>query len=39
MAKTNPWIVHMSATRKANPKIKDFKKIAAIAKKTYSPKK
>lgn len=31
----NAWITHMSKTRKANPKVKDFKKIAAIAKKTY----
>lgn len=33
--KVNPWIAHMAKTRKANPKITDFKKIASIAKKTY----
>jgi len=33
----NPWIKHMAKTRKANPKIKDFKTIANLAKKSYKP--
>jgi len=31
----NKWIVHMAKVRKANPKIKDFKALANLAKKTY----
>jgi len=31
----NPWLVHLAKVRKANPKIKDFAKLAKIAKKTY----
>lgn len=33
--KVNPWLTHMQKVRKDNPKIKDFKKLAAIGKKTY----
>ena len=40
MAKsTNAWILHLNATRKSNPKIKDFAKLAKLAKSTYKPKK
>jgi hypothetical protein len=35
----NPWIIHLNATRKANPKIKEFAKLAKLAKSTYKPKK
>ena len=35
MVKKNPWIVHLAKVRKENPKIKDIKKLAALAKKTY----
>jgi hypothetical protein len=31
----NPWLVHLSKVRKENPKIKDVKTLAKIAKKTY----
>ena len=36
--KCNPWLKHMAKTRKENPKIKDFKTIASLAKKTYKKK-
>jgi hypothetical protein len=35
----NPWIKHLAKVRKENPKVKDVKKLAQLAKKTYSPKK
>jgi hypothetical protein len=36
MAKTkNPWLVHLAKVRKANPKVKDVKALAKLAKKTY----
>jgi hypothetical protein len=35
----NAWLVHLAKVRKANPKIKDVAKLAALAKKTYTPKK
>lgn len=31
----NAWLQAMAKARKANPKVKDFKKISAIAKKNY----
>ena len=31
----NKWILHLSKVRKANPKIRDFKALALLAKKTY----
>lgn len=31
----NPWLLHLAKTRKANPKIKDVKLLAKMAKKTY----
>jgi hypothetical protein len=31
----NAWLVHLAKTRKANPKIKDVKVLAKLAKKTY----
>jgi hypothetical protein len=34
----NPWLVHLAATRKLNPKITDFKKMASLAKSTYKVK-
>jgi len=36
--KTNPWMVHLSKVRKANPKIKDVGKLAKLAKSTYKKK-
>lgn len=39
MGKTNPWLVHLAKTRKANPKVKDVAKLAKLAKKTYKAKK
>jgi len=40
MAKSkNPWIVHLSKIRAQNPKIKDVKTLAKLAKKSYKPKK
>jgi len=33
----NKWILHLSKVRKANPKIKDFAKLAKLAKSTYKP--
>lgn len=35
MAKINPWLVHLAKVRKANPTIKDVKKLSIIAKKSY----
>ena len=35
MATQNKWLIHLAATRKANPKIKDVKILARMAKKTY----
>ena len=35
----NKWLDAMAKARKDNPKIKDFKKIAQIAKASYKPKK
>jgi hypothetical protein len=32
---TNTWLKAMAQARKENPKVKDFAKIAAIAKKNY----
>jgi len=34
----NPWLVHLAKVRKENPKVKDFTKLATIAKKTYKAK-
>jgi len=34
----NPWIEHLAKVRKANPKVKDIKKLAKIAKKSYKKK-
>jgi hypothetical protein len=31
----NPWLVHLAKVRKENPKIKDIKELAKIAKKCY----
>jgi hypothetical protein len=39
MKSKNPWILHLSKVRKANPKIKDVAKLAKLAKSTYKPKK
>ena len=39
MKTKNPWMVHLAAVRKANPKIKDVTKIAKLAKSTYKLKK
>lgn len=33
--KPNAWLKHLAVVRKENPKIKDVKKLAIIAKKTY----
>lgn len=33
--KVNPWLVHLAKVRKENPKIKDVKQLAKLAKKTY----
>lgn len=33
--KINPWMIHLAKVRKENPEIKDVKKIAFLAKKTY----
>lgn len=35
MVSTNPWLKHLAKVRAANPKIKDFSKLALLAKKTY----
>jgi len=35
--KNNPWLDHLAKVRKENPKIKDFKVLAGMAKKTYKP--
>jgi hypothetical protein len=35
--KKNPWLVHLAKVRKANPKLKDFKKLSLLAKKSYTP--
>lgn len=32
---TNKWLIHLAKVRKENPTIKDVKKLAALAKKTY----
>jgi len=38
MAKSkNPWMIHLAAVRKANPKVKDVSALAKLAKKTYKP--
>lgn len=38
MAKSkNPWILHLKKVRAANPKIKDVKTLAKLAKKSYKP--
>ena len=31
----NKWLVHLAKTRKENPKVKDIKLLAKIAKKSY----
>lgn len=31
----NPWLKHLAIVRKKHPNIKDVKKLAQIAKKTY----
>lgn len=31
----NPWLLHLAKIRKQNPKIKDVKVLAKLAKKTY----
>jgi hypothetical protein len=31
----NKWIVHLAKVRKENPKVKDIKLLAKLAKKTY----
>ena len=31
----NPWLVHLAKVRKENPKVKDVKLLAGIAKKSY----
>ena len=33
--KSNPWLIHLAKTRKANPKIKSVVELSKIAKKTY----
>ena len=36
MAKSkNPWLQHLAEVRKENPKVKDVKELAKIAKKSY----
>lgn len=35
--KCNPWLVHMAKVRKANPKVKDFKTLSKLGKRTYKP--
>jgi len=36
VVKKNAWLVHMAKCRKAHPELKrDFKKLAALAKKSY----
>lgn len=37
MKTKNPWMLHLAKVRKENPKIKDVKKLAKLAKKTYKP--
>jgi hypothetical protein len=37
--KINSWLIHLARVRKDNPNVKDIKKLAALAKKTYVPKK
>lgn len=34
----NPWLVHLAKVRKENPKVKDVKKLAKLAKATYKKK-
>ena len=34
---SNPWIIHLSKVRKANPKVKDIVKLSKIAKASYKP--
>jgi len=33
----NPWLAQMAKTRREHPDVKDFAKIAELAKKTYHP--
>lgn len=35
MACKNPWIKHLAKVRKKYPKIKDVRKLAKLAKRTY----
>jgi len=35
----NPWLAHLAKVRKQNPNIKNFAKLAKIAKMNYKPKK
>lgn len=34
----NPWLLHLAKVRKANPKVKDVKTLAKLAKSTYKKK-
>lgn len=34
----NTWLVHLAKVRKENPKVKDVKKLAKLAKATYKKK-
>jgi len=33
--KKNPWLVHLAKCRKDNPKVKDVKQLAKLARKSY----
>jgi hypothetical protein len=38
MVTKNPWLVHLSKVRAANPKVKDVGKLAKLAKASYKKK-
>lgn len=38
MKTKNAWLVHLAKVRKENPKVKDVKKLAKLAKQTYKKK-
>jgi len=38
MKSKNSWLEHLAKTRKLNPKVKDVKKLAKLAKATYKKK-
>jgi hypothetical protein len=35
MPTKNKWLIHLAKVRKENPKVKDIKQLAKIAKKSY----